>query len=549
MTVRDTPTTLTGPAGSAGSTTTPLRYSYPLYVNGEDRPGTGWTYSLDAGAFLADPRASFVRKRKLERLGAGDPEGDVTGMVGRVAISGPQDVADALEAAHAARREWARVDLETRLQLLRRLHTGLTERYDELLAVLISEGHPRRLAEWEIAGMLMGSSEQTVSFYRDQMDQRFDSPDHALALLRKPDGVVCLNPPQNAAATNSGLGIAALAAGNTLVVKAPRTSPLGVAFVYRELVAPVLEDLGAPPGTLNLVSGPTSPMLRQWLDSPYVDDIMFFGDSDVGLEFGAECVARGKKPVLELAGNDTAVVWHDADLDGAVEALVECFYGSGQICMVPKCAVVHPDVADELLDRLTARCRELRPGYPDDPEVLLSPVLKIDRFQEVLAEARQLGGKVLCGGERVDVDGVRTVGGVFVEPTVVRVDGLREARRMRAVREETFFPLLSVVVPDDRDDFDLLDAVIAFVNDNEYGLRNSLWSRDEKVVDAFTREVTNAGLLKVNDSHIGFVPYLGTHGGTGRTGGPFGELNYPILRTSHLHGVSVAKAGSGSRPV
>ena len=61
--------------------------------------------------------------------------------------------------------------------------------------------------------------------------------------------------------------------------------------------------------------------------------------------------------------------------------------------------------------------------------------------------------------------------------------------------------------------------------------------------------MTNGGLLKINDSHIGFVPYLATHGGTGRTGGPFGELNYPILRTSHLHGVSVAKAGSRSRPV
>jgi acyl-CoA reductase-like NAD-dependent aldehyde dehydrogenase len=537
MTVQDTSTQDT-------STTAPLRYSYQQYINGQDRPGTGWTYSLDAGAFLADPRGSFSRKRRLERLASDAPLGDTTGMAGRVALSSPDDVSDALKAAHTARREWARVDLDTRLQLALRLRAVLTERYDELLAILISEGHPRRLAEWEIAGILTGSSEQTVSFYRSQLEQRFETPGHAVSLLRKPDGVVCLSPPQNAAAANSALGVAALAAGNTLVVKAPRTSPLGVAFIYRELVAPVLEGLGAPPGTLNVVSGATSPMLRQWLASPYVNDIMFFGDSDVGLELGAECVARGKKPVLELSGNDSVVVWQDADLDGAVEALIECFYGSGQICMVPKCALVHPQIADELLARLTTRCLELRPGYPDDPEVLLSPVLKIDRFQEVLAEARQLGGRVLCGGERVDITGARSVNGVFVEPTVLRVDGLRGARRIRAVREETFFPLLSVIVPDDRDDFELLDCAIEFVNDNEYGLRNSLWSEDEKVIGAFAREVTNAGLLKVNESHIGFVPYLATHGGTGRTGGPFGELNYPILRTSHLHGVSVAKAGS-----
>ncbi|GHG63536.1 putative aldehyde dehydrogenase [Streptomyces griseocarneus] len=519
-------------------------YSYAQYIGGQDRPGRRWTYCLDAGAFLLDPRGTFTRKRRLERAGGEAQEGVTEGIVGRVGLSSSDDVADALLAAHTARAQWSAFDLDTRMELGPRLHAALTARYDELLSILVSEGHPRRLAEWEIAGMLMGSSEETVSFYRSQLEQHFDAPGRTLSLLRKPDGVVCLNPPQNAAASNSFLGTAALGAGNTLVVKAPRTAPLGVAFVYRELVVPILEELGAPPGTVNVVSGATRPMLRQWLASPHVDDIMFFGDSDVGLEFGTECVTHGKKPVLELSGNDTLVVWNDADLDGAVEALLECFYGSGQICMVPKTAVAHPDVAGPLLERLTARCRELRPGLPDAPDVLLSPVLKMDRFHEVLADARQHGGRVLCGGRRVGLSGEPSLTGAFLEPTVVRIDGLRDARRVRAVREETFFPLLAVVVPDEQDgNGELLDEVIAFVNDNEYGLRNSLWSADEKVVDAFVRRVTNAGLLKVNESHIGFVPYLGTHGGTGRTGGVHGELNYPNLRTSHLQGVSVARTG------
>ncbi|GHC40288.1 aldehyde dehydrogenase family protein [Streptomyces cinnamoneus] len=524
-------------------------YTYDQYIDGRDRPGAAWTYCLDAGAFLTDPRETFGRKRRLERAGGHGPGDDLSGITGRMALSGPDDIADALRAAHAARREWARTDLDTRMELGPRLHAALKARHDELLSLLISEGHPRRLAEWEIAGMLTGSSKETVSFYRSQLEQHFDSTGRSLSLLRKPDGVVCLNPPQNAAASNSFLGTAALGAGNTLVVKAPRTAPLGVAFIYRELVAPVLDELGAPPGTVNLVSGATRPMLRQWLASPYTDDIMFFGDSATGLEFGTECVTHGKKPVLELSGNDVLVVWNDADLEGAVEALTECFYGSGQICMVPKCAVVHPDVADALLEELTARCGALRPGYPDDPNVLLSPVLKTGAFHEALADAERHGCTVLCGGRRVDVMGEPSPTGAFVEPTVVRVDGLRDARRIRAVREETFFPLLPVVVPDERDDTrELLDSVIDFVNDNEYGLRNSLWSGDEKVITAFVRQVTNAGLLKVNDSHIGFVPYLGTHGGTGRTGGPYGELNYPILRTSHLQGVSVRTDGSRPAP-
>ena len=114
------------------------------------------------------------------------------------------------------------------------------------------------------------------------------------------------------------------------------------------------------------------------------------------------------------------------------------------------------------------------------------------------------------------------------------------------MRRETFFPLLPIVVPaasdaavqaDEPDA--LLAAMIAFLNANEYGLRNSVWAGDPNIVDAFAERVTNGGLLKINDSHIGFVPGLATHGGTGLTGGVAGELNYPMLRTTHLQGVSI----------
>jgi acyl-CoA reductase-like NAD-dependent aldehyde dehydrogenase len=183
----------------------------------------------------------------------------------------------------------------------------------------------------------------------------------------------------------------------------------------------------------------------------------------------------------------------------------------------------------------------IRPGYPEDPEVVLSPVLKADRFFDYLAEAREDDAQILSGGRRVDVNGEPSSMGLFIEPTVIRVDGLEEARRLSCVREETFFPMLPVVVPES--ERDLLDRVIAFVNANDYGLRNSLWSADDEVVERFIDEVHNAGLLKVNDSHIGFSPVLATHGGTGRTGGPYGELHYPILRTSHLQGAAVVPSG------
>jgi acyl-CoA reductase-like NAD-dependent aldehyde dehydrogenase len=179
--------------------------------------------------------------------------------------------------------------------------------------------------------------------------------------------------------------------------------------------------------------------------------------------------------------------------------------------------------------------------------VLLSPVRRSERFFALLAQAIEAGGTLLAGGRRVELDGSASAAGQFLEATVVRVDGLRNVRRRYdMVREETFFPLLPVVVPASAPDGELLDRIIDFVNENAYGLRNSLWSASDEVIDEFVRHVRNAGMLKVNDSHIGFLPYLPTHGGTGLTSGAFGEANYPILKTSHLQGVSLA-AGTSPR--
>lgn len=510
--------------------------SYPLYIDGEDVEGSRWTYTVRASAFLRDTEEAFKLKRALE---LGRPVELTDDVVGRCAVGGAQDNDRALAAARRASVALRSFPLETRVRILDEFNRTLSERAGELIEILIAEGHPRRLAQWEVSGMLRGTDEATISWYAAQLHQVFESEGRKLELVRKPDGVVCVNPPQNAAGSNSGLGVLAVLAGNALVVKAPRSSPLSVMFVYREIFAPILERHGAPAGTLNLISGAGGGILRTWTESPLVDDILFFGDSPAGLKLGQDCVQNGKKAILELAGNDGFVVWHDADLEAAARALEECFYGSSQICMVPKYAVVHPQVAERFLGLFLERVKLLRPGYPEDPEILLSPVLKVDRFFDFLAEARGAGAQVLCGGERVDVEGAPSTTGAFLEPTVVRVDGLEKARGLSCVREETFFPLLPIVVPEQQgSDERMLADMIDFLNANDYGLRNSVWTADGQTAGRFAAAVMNGGLLKINDSHIGFVSYLSTHGGTGKTGGPYGELNYVGLRTTHIQGIS-----------
>jgi acyl-CoA reductase-like NAD-dependent aldehyde dehydrogenase len=519
--------------------------SYPMLIDGRDDPGLGWTYALRASALIADPERAFNLKRGLE-LGTIEP-GQADGqsaVVARCAWGDARHNERALAAASRAGEVFGRFGLDQLREIGADFHQALLAHADELVEILIVEGHPRRVAQWELSGALHCVDEITRDWCFGQFQQSFRVDGRELLLLRKPDGVVCVNPPQNAAASNSAMGALALLAGNTLVVKAPRSTPTGVMFVYREIFQPVLERHGAPPGTLNLISGETQPILKQWLASPHVDDVLFYGSSNSGLRFGGECFAAGKKPILELSGNDGFLVWCDADLDRAAQTLTECFFGSSQICMVPKYAIAHPQIAEQLIAKFTALVKTIRPGYPEDPLVVLSPVLKQDQFFDFLSQAREAGCEILTGGERVDVEGAPDPGGFFLQPTVIRVEGLRDARELSCVRDETFFPMLPIIVPDE-DGPELLEQTLDFMNRNAYGLRNSLWSSDEHVIGTFVRGLSNGGLLKINDSHLDCVSILATHGGTGRTGGPTGELNYVILRTTHWQGISRSYDSSG----
>jgi acyl-CoA reductase-like NAD-dependent aldehyde dehydrogenase len=513
--------------------------TYLSHVGGRDVDSARHLYPVSARAVLDDVFATLTRKRGLER-GEDLP---TDGVLGRCALADEETVAAATEAAATAAPEWAATPLSTRMALGELIRERLAASGNELVDLLVAEGSPVAIARWQLAGLRTLFSRETLHHCATQLHRTFRHGRRELTVRRVADGVVCVNPPQNAPAASALFGATALLAGNAVVVRAPRSAPLGVLFALRELVLPALAELGAPAGTLNFFCARPGPVLRAWLASPRVDDIFYTGDVERGLELERECVALGKKPILELAGNDCVVVWRDADLDLAVEALTECFYGSGQICMVPNQVVAHPEIADELLARLAVAAAAVRPGYPDDEDVLLTPVLRGELFFGHVRDALARGARLVHGGRRLEVDGEPSDTGPFLEPTVLAVDGLARCREIPAVAEETFFPLLPVVVAEPGPD--LLERVIDHVNSNRYGLRNSLWAGDEAVIDRFVARTTNGGLLKINDSHIGWVPYLPTHGGTGLTGGVFGEANYPVLRSSHLQGISRA---TGIRP-
>jgi acyl-CoA reductase-like NAD-dependent aldehyde dehydrogenase len=229
--------------------------SYPLYIGGRDVEGSGWTYVLDASAFLRDPDASFDLKRALELGTVCEPTEEV---IARCAWGGDKENALALESARAAAAQFGSMPVETRKAIMLDFHSEVTARADELIDIMVAEGHPRRLARWELSGVLRNCEPAIADWYQRQFETRFEWEGRQLALVRRPDGVVCINPPQNAGTSSTAFAVMALFAGNAVVVKAPRSCPFGIMFLCREVIAPILESHGAPPGTLNVATRPAS---------------------------------------------------------------------------------------------------------------------------------------------------------------------------------------------------------------------------------------------------------------------------------------------------
>ncbi len=519
--------------------------TFTLLVDGKDVDTGIYDYFPYADKAISD----FLGTRRIIReLRAGrQPVGWEDYIYASYCIGKDDTNQKALEAAHRASLKFKQFPLAARYKIYEDFHRLLLVHKEEFLRLLSIEGHPRKLAEWEFEGMEIGSRPETISFYREQLRKEIGrSGDEVLYWARKADGVVCLSPPGNASASNSYTAILVFLVGNTLVIKPPLKAPLATIFLWKEVVQEALKRNNAPPGTLNIVLGNSQAITEEWLASPYVNDIAFFGDSKNGLTIATKAFQRGKKPILELSGNDMLLVWKDGDLARAAASMMDCFLGSGQICMVPKIGLIHEDVYEDFVQRIIQCAKNLKVSLPSDPETVLSPVARIQEYMEFLEDAKQRGAEILCGGGRVNHLDQPDSNGFYIRPTVLAVKDDESARSMRCLREEIFFPLLPLVKVSG-DDEQIFQKMIEIANSNEYGLRTSVWVTSGFYMRRFAKLLDNSGLLRINSQHIGFSPYLATHGGVGKTGGPFGEMNYMWQKTSHLQGV--CRTRIDSKPV
>ena len=526
---------------------------YLLLVNGEELDTGSYEYFPFAEKVITDRKTTM---KMIHGLKKGElPEGYEKYVYAQYCVGTRDTNRRAIQAAYEASLEFRYWPLKKRKKILEDIFVLLMQNKEKLIDLMVIEGHPRSLARWEFEG-IEGFKKNSLDFYSSQLENSIKIKSHEqLYLKRRADGVVCVLPPKNASCSNSLIAAFALLAGNALILKPPLRNPIATVYAWDRVVNAALIANNAPKGVLNIINGNSKQVLDEWIKSPLVNDILFFGDSLAGIKLGAEIYQADKKPILELSGNDLMFVWKDASLNQSISSLLDGFLASTQICMVPKKALIHDAIFDDFKNGFISEVKKMKVGLPTQDDVLLSPVAKIAEFYQFLDEAVLKGAKLLCGGERVDYLGRCDKNGIFITPAVLEIDDVESALAMRCFNEEVFFPLIPLIKvnagssPEMDKDNMIFNKMAAVAQQHSFGLRISAWVSSKPVIQKFCDRFDNSGLLRINSRHVGFSEGLSGHGGTKRSGGPFGEMNYVWQRTSHLQGVSITDPNIGETKI
>ncbi|WP_437974031.1 aldehyde dehydrogenase family protein [Sorangium sp. So ce295] len=339
---------------------------------------------------------------------------------------------------------------------------------------------------------------------------------------REPLGVVAAISPWNGPLAVSTLNLAAaLAAGNTCVLKPSEKAPLSI-WELSLLAA----EAGFPPGVVNIVYGGGESTGWELARHPDVNAVCFVGASEVGRQIMADAASSLKKLTLELGGKSPTIVLADADLERAVDgALLSVFSGNGEVCTAGSRILVEAPIFARFMEMFIERTRRILVGDPEDPETEIGPLITRahrDRVLAMIQDAVRQGAKIACGGAAP----AGLPKGFYVEPTVlhdVRPD-------MTIMQEEIFGPVAALLSVDDANE------AVRVANATPFGLSASIWSGDVSRALTLARRV-HAGGVGINSTIIRDirVPFGGVKlSGLGRLGGRWSIEQFTTMKTISL---------------
>jgi acyl-CoA reductase-like NAD-dependent aldehyde dehydrogenase len=446
-------------------------------------------------------------------------------VVGTVPVAGADDVEAALRAAEAGAATWRRTPAHERMRILLRA-AELADQRTAHMARTISAETGKTITEATGEASRSGDLIRLAAFEGAQLygetlpldANRGTGLDKVGFTLRQPCGVIVAITPFNYPALLVLHKIApALAAGNSVVLKPARTTPL----TALELAA-CFVDAGLPDGVLSALTGPGGQLGDALVTDPRVRKISFTGSTGTGEHITR--VAGVKKLSLELGASCPVVVLPDADLELASSAVAAGGYvNAGQVCISVQRVITHPAVSGEFLDALVPKVEAIRTGDPSSPDTgmgsLISTV-EAERVHRSIQAATAQGARVLTGGER---------DGSVVAPTIVAdVDPASPFSQ-----DELFGPAVAVSTAAD------WESAIAQANGTAYGLGAGIFTSDVAGAVRAVREI-DAGSIHINWTPLwraDLMPYGGLKGsGIGKEGPRSAVAEMTEVKTVILHG-------------
>ena len=457
-----------------------------------------------ATARLADLGVQ-LRRGDLPALTALDPE-----PLFHLASATPDTVADAVAAAARAFTAWREVPAPVRGHLVRRFGELLREHKAELAdLVTLETGKITSEALGEVQEMI-DICEYAVGLSRQLWGKTIASerPGHRVAETWHPLGVVgiisAFNFPVAVWAWNSAL---ALVCGDPVIWKPSESASLS-ALAAEALLQRAIAEQGLPAELSQVVLGGAE-VGEALVDHPGVALVSATGSVRMGRAVGPRVAARFGRSLLELGGNNAAIVAPSADLDLAIRGIVFAAAGTaGQRCTTLRRLIVHSSIVEDVAGRIVRAYESLPIGDPFDPATLVGPLVNAaagEKFLAAVERARQQGGAVLAGGSLESVPGSRAT---FARPTLIAMP-----EQSGIVLEETFAPILYVLAYDD------FDEAIALNNGVSQGLSAAIFTRDQREAERFTSPAgADTGIANVNIGTSG-AEIGGAFGGEKETGG------------------------------
>jgi succinate-semialdehyde dehydrogenase/glutarate-semialdehyde dehydrogenase len=427
--------------------------------------------------------------------------------IGTVACAERADLDRALEAAHRGFHTWRKVSAFERSKVMRKAANLFRERADAVAPILTMEqGKPLAEAKGEAlagADIIDWFAEEARRAYGRVIPPRAEGVYQLV--IKEPVGPVAAFTPWNFPINQAVRKVsAALAAGCSVIIKAPEEAPASPAELIRAFA-----DAGVPAGVINLVYGNPADISSYLIPHPVIRKMSFTGSIAVGKQLAALAGTHMKRTTMELGGHAPVIVFDDSDVEAAVKTMAFMkFRNAGQVCISPTRFLVQEGIYASFVEKFVAGAKAVKVGDGMDPDTKMGPLANPRRARAMeahVADARKHGGKVLAGGYPIGEKGN------FFEPTVIT----ELPKEAMAMNQEPFGPL-AVINP-----FRNFDDAVTEANRLPYGLAAYAWTRSAKTANAIAASV-ETGMMTIN--HLGLalpeVPFGGVKdSGYGSEGG------------------------------